>query len=115
MVFAPLTTWQVVHRSFLARSSLACAGKIAPKPRVVAERINDFMRFLWVEDVRMLPKSRFFASLAQRLEGADRSEASNAPAQPAVDSFRPQGLVQELRQTGGIGLLRKDADSPLVF
>src|SRR4026208_2518265 len=57
MVFVPLTTWQVVHRCFLARSSLACVGNVAAKVRAAAERINDFMRFLYREDLGIVPNN----------------------------------------------------------
>src|SRR5258706_1909830 len=101
MVFAPLTTWQVVHMCFLARSSLAWAGSATVKARLAAERINDFMGFLSDRNGSMLPKFVLFASAAQVLERTDRCTASNATAQPAVDRFRAQGFVQERRQSGG--------------
>src|SRR6185295_15319137 len=108
MVFAPLITWQVVHMCFFARSSLAWAGSTTVKARLAAERINDFMGFLSNRKEAMLPKFVLFASAAQFLERTDRCTTSNAAAQPAVDRFRAQGLVQERRQSGGAVIRRHD-------
>src|SRR5258706_14662358 len=63
----------------------------------------------------MLPQFGLFASAAQLRERADRRTASNAAAQPTVDSFGAQGLVEERWQAGDAVLRRDDQHAGQVF